>query len=82
MNSFSFRGDLPDTDESVVESSEKFLSEGVPDEGSAAGGLGFLGFGGGFFSSGFNNQVGNRFLAVASQVPNSDTVFSGSGDPL
>jgi len=72
---------VPDSNKSIVESSEKFLSEGVPDQGSAGGGLEFLVFGG-ISLLGFNLEISNRFLAITSKVPNSNSIFSGSRDPL
>lgn len=35
-----------------------------------------------FFSSGFAGQVGDGFFGVASEIPDSDSVFSGGRDPL
>lgn len=35
-----------------------------------------------FLSFGFTGQIGDGFFAVASQVPDSDSVFGGGGDPL
>jgi hypothetical protein len=83
MNSFSFVEDMPDSDESVVESSEEFLSEGVPDEGSASSSLGFSGLGGSaFFSDGVNGKVQDGFFGVRSEVPSFNSAIGGGGDPL
>lgn len=65
---------MPDSDVSIIESSEDFFTERIPDKGGTGSRFRFFGFSGrAFFSDGFNGQVNNRFFEVTSQIPNFNT---------
>lgn len=83
MNSFSFVEDMPDSDISIIESSEEFLSEGIPDECGTGGSLGFSGLdGSAFFSDGVNGEIQDGFFGVRSEIPSLNSAIGGGGNPL
>lgn len=62
---------MPNSDVSIIESSEDFFTERVPDKGGTGSGFRFFGFSGrAFFSDGVNSQINNGFFEVTSQIPN------------
>lgn len=71
---------MVDSDETIRESGEQLLSDGVPGEGGTGGSLRLLSSGS--LLEGLSLDVGDGLLAGVDEIPDLDSVLSSDGDPL